>query len=78
MNKRIIPGSLSLILILIFGLNISLASAEQVYRIENYIVEMEVNNDGDFIVTEEIEWEYSASSGGATGGGAGGGGGGAG
>ena len=51
-------GFCILILIFIFTLNISSVEAEQSYGIDNYIVEMEVNNNGDFIITEEIKYNF--------------------
>lgn len=58
MNKRTTFSILFLILIMIFGLNLNQVRAEQSYRIEDYIVEMEVNNNGDFLITEEIEYNF--------------------
>jgi len=58
LKKRIIFVSLILILVSVLSLNINQVAAEQVYRIENYLVEMEINSDGDFIITEEIEYNF--------------------
>ncbi|MFW6301524.1 MAG: DUF2207 domain-containing protein [Bacillota bacterium] len=58
MNRKLTFGSLMLILILVLGLNLNSIEAQQSYRIENYIIEMEVNQDGDFLITEEIEYNF--------------------
>ena len=58
MNKKVILGILCLIFVLSFGLNLDSVEAQQSYRIENFVIEMEVNNEGDFIITEEIEYNF--------------------
>jgi hypothetical protein len=49
---------LILTFLLIFSLNISSVKAEQSYKIDNYLIEMDINNEGDFIITEEIEYNF--------------------
>ncbi|MFN2364010.1 MAG: DUF2207 domain-containing protein [Halarsenatibacteraceae bacterium] len=58
MNKKVIFGALCLIFVLLLGLNLNSVEAQQSYRIENLIIEMEVNKEGDFIITEEIEYNF--------------------
>lgn len=57
MIKRLIFISLVLFFI-IFGFSCNLLGAEQQYQIENYYIEMDLNKDGDFIITEEIEYNF--------------------
>lgn len=58
MNKKLTFASLILILILLPGLNLNPVEAQKSYRIDNYLIEMEVNHNGDFIITEEIEYNF--------------------
>ncbi|MGM0415266.1 MAG: DUF2207 domain-containing protein, partial [Bacillota bacterium] len=58
MNKKLTFASLILILILLLGLNLNSVEAQKSYRIDNYLIEMEVNHNGDFIITEEIEYNF--------------------
>jgi hypothetical protein len=44
--------------LLIFSLNISSVKAEQSYKIDNYLIELDINNEGDFIITEEIKYNF--------------------